>query len=149
MTPATAPIIRAAQGATNPEAGVIEPRPATAPDASPNVVGLPFRIHSAKTHVSEPIAAAMCVARNALPATASAASRLPALNPNQPNQSSPTPKRVRVRLCGMNALVPYPLRLPTTNAATSEATPQLRCTTSPPAKSRQPSLLSHPSPQTQ
>ena len=44
----------------------------------------------------------------------------------------------------MNALVPYPLRLPTTSAATSEAIPQLRCTTSPPAKSRHPSLLSSP-----
>src|SRR5208283_4536920 len=140
MIPATAPIIRAAQGATNPDAGVIDPRPAIAPDASPNVVGLFIKIHSAKTHVSEPIAAAMWVTRNALPATASAASLLPALKPNQPNQSSPTPRRVRVRLWGMNALVPYPLRLPTTSAATSEATPQLRCTTSPPAKSRQPNL---------
>src|SRR5262249_278018 len=73
---------------------------------------------------------------------------LPALKPNQPNQSSPAPSRTNGTLCGRNACRAKSLRGPITIAATSAATPPLTCTTVPPAKSRPPIFASHPPPPT-
>ncbi len=57
----------------------------------------------------------------------------PTLNPYQPNQSSPAPIIVRVRLCGRIGSFMNPTRRPMTSASTSPATPALMCTTVPPA----------------
>jgi hypothetical protein len=79
----------------------------------------------------------------------SAASALPALNPNQPTQSSAAPVTVKGRLCGAIYSVGKPRRFPTTRAHTSAEAPELICTTVPPAKSRAPMVCSQPPPHTQ
>src|SRR6266581_1038101 len=100
MAPAASPIRIAAKSPTKPAAGVTVARPAMAPLATPNVVGLPRCSHSAAIQLSAPMAAAVLVARNADAANAFAPSALPALNPNQPNQRSPAPSIVIGRLWG-------------------------------------------------
>ncbi len=90
----------AASGPTYPHAGVMATRPATAPEAAPSAVGLPRSIHSAAIHPIAAAAAPVLVARNALAARPDASSALPALKPNQPNQSRPAPRSVNGRLCG-------------------------------------------------
>src|SRR5207248_5769317 len=148
--PATPPMISAASGPTNPQAGVIATRPATAPEAVPSAVGFPRSFHSATIQPSAAAAAPVLVARNALAASPEASSALPALNPNQPNQSSPAPINVSGRLCGGIGVWGYPFRLPIISAQTSAEVPDERCTTVPPAKSSAPSLRRKPpSPQTQ
>src|SRR5438552_19079675 len=87
-------------GPTNPEAGVMATRPATAPEAAPSTVGLPRFAHSENIQLSAAAAAAVLVARNALAASPLASSALPALNPNQPNQSRAAPVTVMGRLWG-------------------------------------------------
>jgi hypothetical protein len=60
---------------TNPAAGVIATNPATAPDAPPNMDGLPFKAHSARIHDITAAAVAIKVfanARAALPLASSA-----------------------------------------------------------------------------
>ena len=52
-------------------------------------------------------------------------------------------------IVGGMGVVAKPLRLPSTRAATSAATPALICTTVPPAKSSRPISMSQPPPQTQ
>src|SRR3989304_5407239 len=117
-----------AMGPTKPEAGVIATRPATAPEAAPSTVGLPRLSHSVNIQPSAaaaapavgaadapgaprprrgvnpppgPAAAApVLVATNALAASPLASSALPALKPNQPNQSSAAPITVIGRVCG-------------------------------------------------
>ena len=64
-----------------------------------------------------------------------AAKALPPLNPNQPTHSSPAPMTEMTTLCGGMGTFPNPRRPPSTNAATSAETPELTCTTVPPAKS--------------
>ena len=59
-------------------------------------------IHSANTQDIAAAAAAMWVVTKASAAVWPAASALPALKPNQPNQSSPAPVMVIGRLWGMN-----------------------------------------------
>ncbi len=71
-------------------------------------------------------------------------SALPALNPNQPNQSSPAPVMVIGRSWGMNFSRPYPTRLPMKSAQISAESPAVQCTTVPPAKSSTPSVAIHP-----
>ncbi len=100
MKPATAPMTMEAIGVTNPAAGVIATRPATAPDAAPSTVGLPRDIHSVNIQPSAAAAAAVLVVMNACAARPLAASALPALNPNQPNHSKAAPITVKGRLCG-------------------------------------------------
>ena len=76
---------------------------------------------------------------------------LPALNPNQPNQSRPAPssdERHVVRHQRRACLIVAPLARRTI-AATSAATPALTWTTVPPAKSSAPMSASQPPPQTQ
>src|ERR1700736_2869370 len=46
MTPAATPMMTAGVGITNPEAGVIATKPATAPEAMPSTLGLPLTVHS-------------------------------------------------------------------------------------------------------
>src|SRR5712691_590993 len=87
-------------GPTYPEAGVMATRPATAPDAAPRTVGLPRVAHSVNIQPSAAAAVAVFVARKALAARPLASSALPALNPNQPNQSRAAPMTVMGRLCG-------------------------------------------------
>ena len=85
--PAATPMTSAGIGLTKPEAGVMQTRPATAPEHAPSTVGLPRVIHSMPAQASAPAAAAKCVAQKALAARPSAASALPALKPNQPTHS--------------------------------------------------------------
>src|SRR6185369_17329128 len=101
------PSMRAAPGCTKPAAGVITTRPATTPEPKPRALGLPEWIHSANIQVSPAAAGARVVVVKARPAKPPAASEQlgptmaePALKPNQPNQSRPTPSRVKGRLWG-------------------------------------------------
>src|ERR671912_321041 len=98
--PATAPMTTPPITPTNPHAGVIATRPATAPEAAPNIDGLPLIIHSANVHVSTAAAVANSVLTNAIAATPLASRLEPALNPNQPTHSIAAPTIVSVRLCG-------------------------------------------------
>src|SRR5262249_56474672 len=98
-TPPPIPIRIEATGPTKPDAGVMATSPATAPDAAPRTVGLPRVAHSVNIQPSAAAAAAVLVARNALAASALASSALPALKPNQPNQSRAAPITVIGSLC--------------------------------------------------
>src|SRR6266850_43528 len=144
MTPAPKPITIDARGVTNPEAGVIATRPATAPDAAPSIVGLPVLIHSPVIQPSAANEAAVCVAINALDARPFAPRADPALNPNQPTHSIAEPITAKGRLCGAIGTFPYPPRLPMISTATRAEIPALMCTTVPPAKSNAPMLRRKP-----
>src|SRR5262249_53016069 len=89
-----------ASGVTNPAAGVTATSPATAPDAAPSTVGFPRELHSVNIHPSAAAADAVFVVVNAEAASPFAASALPALKPNQPNQRRLAPRTVIGRLCG-------------------------------------------------
>jgi hypothetical protein len=102
-----------------------------------------------QAHASAAVAAAVLVTAKAIAASPPDVSALPALKPNQPNQSNAAPTTVNSTLCGPAVFSGYPLRRPITNAATSAETPELTCTTVPPAKSSAPSFINHPPPQTQ
>src|SRR6476469_2065325 len=118
-------------GPTKPDAGVMATRPATAPEQIPTTVGLPFSAHSTSIQVKAATAVAICVTSMAIPACIPAETAEPALNPNQPTQSSEAPMKVSTMLCAG----PVSLRLPSMIAHMSPATPALMCTTVPPAKS--------------
>src|SRR3990172_10374410 len=105
----------AENGPRYPAPGVTVANPAMAPLATPRTVGLPRCTHSAAIQLRAPAAAAVCVAKNATVAVALAPSPLPALNPNQPNHSSPVPSNAIGRLCGAMLTDPYPPRPPPTN----------------------------------
>src|ERR1039457_592915 len=120
---------------TKPEAGVIVASPATMPAAAPSTLGLPFNFHSIAAQLNAAAAAEKCVAANALVASDPAFSALPALKPNQPTHSSPVPMSDSTTLCGTIGSCGKPSRLPIINANTSADTPELICTTVPPAKS--------------
>src|SRR3972149_10938169 len=92
--PTATPIISAGIGVTNPEAGVMQTKPATTPEHVPKMVGLPRKTHSIPAHVRPAAAAAKWVAQNALAASPLAASALPALNPNQPTHNIVAPTAV-------------------------------------------------------
>src|SRR5271168_4259160 len=94
------PIARAGMGATNPAAGVMATRPATAPEIAPRALGRPFLIHSAMLQLMAAAAVAKCVATKALVAKAFAARALPALKPNQPTHSRQAPIKLRTSECG-------------------------------------------------
>ena len=82
---------RPCHGSTKPDAGVIVPRPATAPEMMPSTDGLP-RIHPFERHPGERAGdAARCVAMIANAARELAASAEPPLKPNQPTHSNPVP----------------------------------------------------------
>src|SRR5215831_13274486 len=98
--PAMKPIASAGIGPTNPAAGVIATRPATAPEIAPSALALPFLNHSARLQPNAAAAAPKCVATNALDANEPAASALPALNPNHPTHSKHAPMKLSTKLCG-------------------------------------------------
>src|SRR5579864_5475015 len=91
---------RAPQTLTKPAAGVIATRPATAPVIIPSIVGCLLRNQSRIAHVSPAVAAAVCVMTKALAAKAPDEGALPALNPNQPNQSMQAPSTANGKLWG-------------------------------------------------
>src|SRR5665647_1599794 len=98
--PATKPITMAPIRPTLPQAGVIATRPATAPDAAPNIEALPRIIASPTHQASTAAAVAEKVFMKASTAVPLASSAEPALKPNQPTHSSAAPTIVSVRLCG-------------------------------------------------
>src|SRR4051812_4809285 len=98
--PATTPMMTAPVQSTNPQAGVITTRPATAPEQKPSTLGLPRSTYSAMAQTNEATAVAIVVVMNALAATPSAATALPALKPYQPTQSMPVPTIHNTMLCG-------------------------------------------------
>src|SRR6478736_3312439 len=95
-------------GVTNPQAGVMTTRPATAPEQKPSTLGLPRKIHSAIGQTNDATAVASVVVVNALAATTSAATALPALKPYQPTHSMPVPTIQRTTLCGGIGSLPKP-----------------------------------------
>src|ERR1041384_5892629 len=103
----TAPVV-----STNPHAGVITTKPATAPEQKPRMLGLPRNIHSAMAQTNDATAVARVVVVNAFAAIVSAATALPALNPYQPTQSMPVPTMQRTILWGGIGSFPNPSRLP-------------------------------------
>src|SRR5438270_13183583 len=120
---------------TNPQAGVITTRPATAPEQKPSTLGLPRTIHSAIGQTKEATAVASVVVVKALAAMTSAATALPALKPYQPTQSIPVPIMHITMLCGGMGVFPKPSRGPRIKHRMSADHPELMCTTVPPAKS--------------
>src|ERR1700733_14518742 len=93
-------------GATNPEAGVIVPRPATAPEIMPSTDGLRRIDHSIAPQVSAPAQAARWVAMIAITAREFAARADPPLKPNQPTHNSPVPTTASERSNGERLSVP-------------------------------------------
>ncbi len=87
-------------GLTNPAAGVIATRPATAPEIAPKALGLPLIFHSARVQPAAAVAAAKWVATKALDARLPAERALPALKPNQPTQSRQAPIKLKTTLWG-------------------------------------------------
>src|SRR5690348_6497571 len=112
MIPAQRPIITAPVTSTNPQAGVITTRPATAPEQKPSTLGLPRRAYSAIAQAKEPTAVAIVVVMNALAATTSAPTADPALKPYQPTHNIPVPTMHRTILWGGIGCLPKPRRLP-------------------------------------
>src|SRR5690348_2764659 len=148
--PATRPSSVAAHGVMKPQAGVMATRPATAPEEEPTIVGFPSRIHSTMIQPSSAAAVATWVLTNASAVTPSVVISEPALNPNQPNHSSPAPSATIGTLCGLNLSRGQPTRLPSTRHSASAAEPALMWTAVPPAKSSAWSLLAmNPPPQIQ
>jgi hypothetical protein len=90
-------------GLMKPAAGVIATRPTTIAVAAPTAVALPDRITSRNVQTTSVAAGASIVVMNARPAMGLAASALPALKPNHPNQSRPAPSRTNGTLCGSSA----------------------------------------------
>mmetsp|Transcript_12939 Transcript_12939/g.42810 ORF Transcript_12939/g.42810 Transcript_12939/m.42810 type:complete len:269 (+) Transcript_12939:634-1440(+) len=139
----------AAQGCTNPAAGVIVASPAMAPTQAPTRVGLPLCTHSMTIHANSAHDALISVLIAAYAATPSAASALPALNPNHPNQSIPVPSATNGMLCGsVSSSTSIFLRCGMAITAASAEKPALMCTTMPPAKSHTPHTARKPPPHT-
>src|SRR5580692_11840169 len=130
--PAAIPMANAPIGPTKPDAGVIATSPATAPEQIPMTVGLPRMIHSTIIQVKPAVAVARWVTAIAMPACIPALTAEPALKPNQPTHSSEAPIIVSTMLFAGAVS----LRLPSISAHIRPATPELTCTTVPPAKSR-------------
>src|ERR1700735_5819898 len=93
-------------GSTKPDAGLIPPNPATAPEIAPSTDGLPLAIHSANIQPSAAAAVAICVTVIAMPARPFAATAEPALKPHQPTHSSDAPITEYARLYGAMLSVP-------------------------------------------
>src|SRR3954449_3082832 len=94
------------QGATKPEAGVMVPRPATAPEIMPSTDGLRRADHSIAPQVNAPEQAARCVAMMAITARELAAPAEPPLKPNQPTHNRPVPITASERSNGERFSVP-------------------------------------------
>src|SRR5687767_8477894 len=87
-------------GLMKPAAGVTATRPTTIAVAAPTAVALFDRSMSQNVQTTRVAAGASIVVVNARPAIPLAATALPALKPNQPNQSRPEPRRTNGTLCG-------------------------------------------------
>src|ERR1700704_2468815 len=124
-------MITAPFAVTKPQAGVITTRPATAPEQKPSTLGLPLPSHSISGHTNEATAVASVVVMNALAATTSAPTALPALNPYQPTHSMPVPTMHNTILCGGIGSLPKPMRLPKMRQRTRADQPEDICTTVP------------------
>ena len=105
-TPASAPMTIEPIGPTQPQAGVIATRPATAPEAAPIMVGVPRAAHSANIHASVAAAVASSVLANTWPAKPEASRFEPTLKPNQPTHSNAAPIIMKGTLCGAIAALP-------------------------------------------
>src|SRR5512139_4269823 len=99
------PIAIAPIGPTQPQAGVMATRPATAPDAAPSIVGVPRWIHSANDQASAAAAVARIVLANTMAVKPFASRPEPTLKPNQPTHSSEAPIITIARLWGAMAAV--------------------------------------------
>ena len=106
MKPATKPITIAPMGPTNPHAGVMATKPATAPDAAPNIEALPLANASPVIQLNVAAAVATSVLMNASAVTPFASRFEPALKPNQPTHNKDAPTMVKVKLCGVMASLP-------------------------------------------
>src|SRR5450830_352498 len=100
ITPTSKPMTNAPIGPTKPHAGVIATKPATAPEAPPNMDGLPLDIHSPNTQDTVAAAVANIALTNASAAISPASNAEPALKPNQPTHNNEAPIIVIVRECG-------------------------------------------------
>ena len=98
-----APSAMALIGPTKPAAGVMATRPTTMAVAAPTAVVFCRRTMSRMAHTTRVPAGASIVVVKARAAMPLAASALPALKPNHPNQSSPVPSSVNGTLCGASA----------------------------------------------
>src|SRR5215472_9361654 len=94
------------QGRTKPDAGVIVPSPATAPEITPKTEGLPRVHHSSSIQVRAPAEAARWVAKMAKAAREPAVSAEPPLKPNQPTHSRPVPITASDKSKGAKLSVP-------------------------------------------
>jgi len=97
---------------------------ASGPVAAPAILGLPVCPHDISNQVTEAIPVAVLVTVQALTAMPSDNTSLPALNPNQPNQSIEAPSTIIGTLCGSIGTFPYPSRLPRTRAPARAANPE-------------------------
>src|SRR5659263_120661 len=120
-----APIIRAGMGPTNPDAGVIAASPATPPVTMPRALGFPPCFQLIAIHEIATAAADVFVTMKAFAARLPAVSALPALNPNQPNQSSIPPSIVIGMLWGAMFSLLKPKRFPMIIAAARADNPAL------------------------
>src|SRR6478672_9489526 len=93
-------------GVTKPEAGVMVPRPATAPEIMPSTEGLRRADHSIPPQTSAPAQAARWVAMIAITARELADSADPPLKPNQPTHNSPVPTTASDRSNGERFSLP-------------------------------------------
>ena len=85
---------------TKPAPGVIATSPATNPVEAPTSENFPVNTFSTSNQDNIAAAAEMCVVTKAWTASPSAARAEPALNPNQPNQRRPAPRKTNGTLCG-------------------------------------------------
>src|SRR4026209_2618890 len=101
-------------GPTQPQAGVMPTRPATAPEAAPSRLAWP-RVRYSPNDQAMAAAAVAMVVLSRTGAVSPWASRLePALNPYQPTHRRQAPMKVRARLCGAIGSLPKPLGRPGT-----------------------------------
>src|SRR6188768_1301215 len=122
--PAATPITSAPPAVMKPQAGVTTTSPATAPEQKPSTLGLPRISHSISGQTKEATAVAIVVVMNALAATPSAATALPALKPYQPTQSMPVPIEQSTMLCGGIGSLGKPRRLPRSRHKTRADQPE-------------------------
>src|SRR4051812_29199573 len=97
---AETPMITAPVAVTNPVAGVITTRPATAPEQKPRTEACFLKMNSRAPQTKEATAVAIVVVMKAFAAIVSAATAEPALKPYQPTQSMPVPTIQSTMECG-------------------------------------------------
>src|SRR5690606_36772709 len=98
---ATVPINRLEGMVTNPSGGVMATSPTTAPMQKSRAEGFFALTESNSTQHNAAAAEAVLVAATPEAASAPALSALPALKPNQPNQSKPVPNSTKGMLAGL------------------------------------------------